>query len=75
MNRLVFSIKKPSKKKVSGLEVSMHEEHPKKNFFSFPDYTVDPGIAPDHARIALAGCHRRSGIEVCTSHPAPKKHI
>jgi hypothetical protein len=60
---------------VSGLEISMREEHPMKKFFSYPDFTVDSGITPDHARIALAGFYRRSGIEAFTSHPAPKKCI
>ena len=33
--------------------------------FSYPDFTVGTGIPPDPARIALAGCHRRSGIAPC----------
>jgi hypothetical protein len=30
--------------------------------FSYPDFTVGTGISPVPAHIALAGCHRRSGL-------------
>ena len=42
--------------------------------FFLPDYTVGPGVSPDHVQVVLVGCDHRSGIVrnlLCT-HPAPK---
>jgi hypothetical protein len=42
--------------------------------FSYPDYTVGPGVSPDLARTALAGCtaDRELGISALT---LPRRHV
>jgi len=40
--------------------------------FFYPDYTVDPGISPSLTRMALVGCHHRSGIGSAAPSPCPE---
>jgi hypothetical protein len=42
--------------------------------FSYPDYTVGPGVSPDRAQSALAGCtaDRELGVTTLT---LPRRHV